>query len=143
MVDKTFAMDAILKATFTKTFTMDAILNLDGEITLGALTLIVDFDGIQPRYFKRTSKHSILSATNSKRQYLGRDSTQYEIKGIFESATRDADMETLKDYYLDNDVVAFQGYTSLAVQTRIIELREIDLITYREYKIIVEETGLP
>lgn len=143
MVDKTFAADAILKGTYTKTFALDAILQLAGEITLGALSLIVDYDGIKPNYYKRTAKHSILGATNSKRQYTGSDSTQYEVEGIFEGATRDADMATMRGYYQDNDVVAFQGYTDLAVQVRIIELKEIELTAHWEYKIKIEETGLP
>ena len=144
MVDKTFTADAILKATFTKTLTADAILKIVGEITLGAQTLTVDFDGIKPRRFKRTSKHSILGATNSKRQYLGADSTQYEIEGIWDGSTRDADMAIMRGYYDNNDEIAFQGYADLlASQVRIIELREDELTVHWEYRIIVEETGNP
>lgn len=111
------------------------------DIELGSLTLIVDYNGIRPRYFNRTAQHSILDATESKRQYLGRDSTQYEIKGIMEGVDRDADMTTLRNYFLDNTEVSFSGYTTAPVNVRVIELREINLITYWEYTIVVEETG--
>ena len=110
-------------------------------ITLGSLTLVVDYNGIIPRYFKRMAKHSILGATDSKRQNLGRDSTQYEVKGIMEGASRDADMTTLRNYYLDHDEISFSGYTGSPVNIRIIELKEINLVTYWEYRIILEETG--
>ena len=141
---KTFTSDAILiQDERTKTFVADAILNLAGVITLGAQTLTVDYDGIKPKYFKRTSKHSILGATNSKRQYTGSDSTQYEVEGIWDGATMDADMAIMRGYYQNNNVVAFQGYTDLAVQVRIIELREVELTAHWEWKITIEETGLP
>ncbi len=110
-------------------------------ITLGGLTLTVDYNGIIPRYFKRTVKHSILTATDSKSQYLGRDSHQYEIRGIMEGADRDTDMATLRAMFLDNDEVSFEGYTDSAVNVRVIELTEINLVTYWEYTILVEETG--
>ena len=141
---KTFSMDAVLiQDGRTKTFSADAILSLAGEITLQALTLIVDIDGIKPKYYKRTAKHSILGSTNSKRQYTGSDSTIYEVKGIFEGATRDADMAIMRAYYQDHDVLAFQGYTALAVQVRILELKEVEYAAHWEYKIKIEETGLP
>lgn len=110
-------------------------------ITLGSLTLTVDYNGIIPRYFKRTAKHSILNAINSKRQNIGRDSHQYEIRGIMEGADRDTDEATLRNIYLDNDQVSFEGYTDSAVNVRVIEFTEIDLVTYWEYTILVEETG--
>ena len=141
MVDKTFSVDAILEGTYAKTCAVDAVLELSGEITLGALTLIVDVDGVRPKYFKRTSKHSILGATNSKRQYTGSDSIQYEVRGIFEGVNRDTDMATLRGYYTDNDEIAFQGYTSTAVQVRIIELKEVEHVVHWEWKIKIEETG--
>jgi len=124
-----------------KTFTADAILYLDGKITLGALTLTVDYDEIRPKYKINSAKHTILSASNSKRQFLGRDSHQYDIKGIFSGANKDTDMTTMRNYYLNNTEIAFQGYTDLAVQVRIIDLEERDYYTYWEYKITIEETG--
>lgn len=141
MVDKTFTADAILKGTYTKTFTADAILYISEKITLGALTLTVDWDEIRPKYEKKTAKHTILGATNSKRQYIGRDSHQYDIQGIFSGTNKDTDMETLRNYYLNNTEIAFQGYTSLSVQVRIIDLEERDYYTYWEYKLTIEETG--
>lgn len=125
----------------TKTFKADAILTKTGEIILGALMLIVDYDGITPKYGKNTAQHSFLGATNSKRQYLGRDSHQYEIKGIFEGTNKDTDMATLRNYFLNDNEIAFQGYTSTAVQVKILELEELDLVTYWEYTILIEETG--
>lgn len=126
----------------TKTFTADAIIKVEDEITLGSLVLIVDYNGIKPRHIKNTVKHSILGGTQSRRQTLGRDSTQYEIKGIFEGANKDADMETLRNYFLNNTVVAFQGHTDLSVQVTLISpFEEQDLITYWAWKIVVEETG--
>ena len=125
----------------TKTFSADAILTKVGEITLGSLVLVVDYDGIEPRYFKRMAKHSILTASDSKRQNLGRDSTQYAIKGVMEGTDKDTDMTTLRNYYLNHTEVLFQGYVSPGVNVRVIELRERDLITYWEFLIVVEETG--
>lgn len=110
-------------------------------ITLGSLTLVVDYNGIIPRYFKRMAKHSILGATDSKRQNMGRDSAQYEVKGIMEGASKDTDMTTLRNYYLNHTEVSFSGYTASPVNVRVIELREIDLVTYWEYSVIIEETG--
>lgn len=110
-------------------------------ITLGSLTLIVDYDGIEPKYFKNTAKHTILGATNSKRQNLGRDSTQYEIKGITEGPDKDTDMQTIRNYYLSHNEISFTGYTASPVNVRIIDLEETDLVTYWEYKITIEETG--
>lgn len=142
---KTFTCDAFLTQDGrTKTFAADAVLTLGaGVITLGAQTLTVDYKGIKPKYYKRTSKHSILGATNSKRQYTGSDSTIYEVSGIWDGATRDADMAIMRAYYQDHDVVAFQGYTALAVQTRILELKEVEYAAHWEWKIKIEETGLP
>lgn len=127
--------------TETKTFSAGAILTKSGEITLGSLVLVVDYDGIRPKYYKRTAKHSILGATNSKRQNLGRDSTEYEVKGIMEGANKDTDMTTLRNYYLDHTEVLFMGYVSPGVNVRILELVERDLYTYWEWRIVVEETG--
>ena len=110
-------------------------------ITLGSVTLIVDWDGIESRYFKNTAKHSLLGATDSKRQYLGKDSNQYKIKGIFEGASKDTDMQTIRNYYLNNTEVSFSGYTTSAVNVRIIEIVEKDFFTYWEYDLVVEETG--
>jgi len=125
----------------TKTFSAGALLTKTGEITLGALALVVDYDGIKPKYHKLTAKHTILGATNSKRQNLGRDSTEYEVKGIMEGANKDTDMTTLRNYYLNHTEVIFQGYMDLGVNVRIIELQEVDLYTYWEWKITIEETG--
>jgi len=138
---KTFTIDAFLKAVQTKSFTVDAILQNVGEITLGSLVLIVDYDGIKPKYSKLTAKHTILGATNSKRQQLGRDSTEYEVSGIMEGANRDTDMTTLKNYYLNHTEVIFQGYVDPGVNVRVIELKESDLYTHWVWSIKIEETG--
>ena len=125
----------------TKTFTVDTILNVSGETTLGSLILDVDYNGINPMYHKLTAKHSILRATNSKRQELGRDSTEYEVTGIMEGTDRDTNMTTLRNYYLNNTEVLFQGYTDPSVFVKIIELTERNLITYWEWTLKIEETG--
>lgn len=141
MVDKTFTADAILQATLTKSFSVDAILEIPGQITLGILTLPVDFDGIRPEYSKISAKHTILGASNSKRQELGRDSDRYELKGIMEGVDRDTDMETLRNYYLNSTEVSFQGYTTLPVNVRVIEFQELNLFTYWEWQLMIEITG--
>ncbi len=125
----------------TKTFSIGAILTKVGEITLGSLVLVVDFGGIQPRYHKLTAKHSILGATNSKRQNMGRDSTEYEVTGIMEGADRDTDMTTLRNYHLNHTEVIFQGYVDPGINIRVLELAERDMYTYWEWKIIIEVTG--
>lgn len=142
MVDKTFTADAILiQDGRIRTFTADAVLQLDGEITLGSLVLVVDFGGIEPRYHKITAKHSILGATNSKRQNMGRDSTEYEVTGIMEGADRNADMTTMRNYYLNHTEVIFQGYVDPGINVRVIDLAERDMYTYWEWKIVIEVTG--
>ena len=138
---KTFTTDSMLEATLTKTLTVDAILNVSGEITLGSLILDTDYNGINPIYHNLTAKHSILSATNSKRQYLGRDSTEYEVKGIMVGTDRDTNMTTLRNYYLNNTEVLFQGYTDPSVLVKIIELTERSFYTYWDWTLKIEETG--
>lgn len=110
-------------------------------ITLGTVTLTVDYDGITPQYKKRTAKHTILGATESKRQYLGRDSTQYNLDGITLGTNKDTDMTTLRDYYLNHTEISFAGYTASAVNVRIIKLRETDYYTYWDYSLVLEVTG--
>jgi len=138
---KTFTVDALLEATLTKTFTVDAILNVAGEITLGSLILDTDYNGIGPIYHNLTAKHSILNATNSKRQYLGRDSTEYELTGVMEGTDRDANMLILRNYFLNNTEVLFQGYTDPSVHVKIIEFTERNFITYWDWSLKIEETG--
>ena len=138
---KTFTVDALMEATLTKTLTVDAILNVSGEITLGSLILEVDYNGIGPVYHNLTAKHSILGATNSKRQYLGRDSTEYEVTGVMEGTDRDANMLILRNYFLNNTEVLFQGYTDPSVLVKIIEFTERDFITYWDWSLKIEETG--
>ena len=138
---KTFTVDAVVVERLTKTFTVDAILNVSGEITLGSLILDVDYNGINPIYHKLTAKHSILGATNSKRQELGRDSTEYEVTGFMSGADRDANMTILRNYYLNHTEVFFQGYVDPGVHVRIIEFTDRDFNTYWEWKMLIEETG--
>jgi len=109
-------------------------------ITLGTLTLEVDLAGVKPNYKKNTVKHSILGGTLSRRQNVGLDSSQYELKGIFYGTDKETDLQTLRDYFFNNTEIEFTGYTASSVNVRVIEFTELELSCHWDFSILIEET---
>lgn len=111
-------------------------------ITLGGLTLEVDADGIEEIHSSREVRHSILNATESKRQFLGFDSKQYRLTGIFSGTNKDADASTLRVYFENRTICAFSGYTGLTATINVRVIAPFSLNehpTYWDFKIIVEK----